>query len=230
MNRTTAIVASGVLLIIAVLGAWGIFTYVQQSKPANQIPSGVATTTEPVATSTKPVTTTPSPTIHAYGTVTLALGETVRFSNITITPLSIVEDSRCPIDVQCIQAGTVRVSVRVVSSAGQSTQTLTLNKEFTTEAESITLTNVTPTKRSTVTTEAGQYRLTFDVEKRVVSKQCYIGGCSSEICSDQPNAVSTCIYRDEYACYKKATCERQTNGKCGWTQTKELRVCLMPIY
>jgi len=56
---------------------------------------------------------------------------------------------------------------------------------------------------------------------------CYIGGCSGEICSDQEGVVSTCIYRAEYACYKTATCERQSSGQCGWTETPEFKMCLV---
>jgi hypothetical protein len=55
---------------------------------------------------------------------------------------------------------------------------------------------------------------------------CFIGGCSSQICSDREGAVSTCVWLEEYACYKTATCERQADGNCGWTQTPELRTCL----
>jgi hypothetical protein len=55
---------------------------------------------------------------------------------------------------------------------------------------------------------------------------CYRGGCSGELCTDDPNAVSTCIWRDEFACYRSATCARQADGQCGWTQTPELRACL----
>lgn len=55
---------------------------------------------------------------------------------------------------------------------------------------------------------------------------CYIGGCSSQICSDQPDMASTCEYRAEYSCYQTATCERQASGQCGWTQTAALSLCL----
>jgi len=54
---------------------------------------------------------------------------------------------------------------------------------------------------------------------------CHPSGCSGEICSDQ-DVVSNCIYKPEFACYKTATCERQANGSCGWTQTPELLSCL----
>ena len=55
---------------------------------------------------------------------------------------------------------------------------------------------------------------------------CYVGGCSGQICSDQEGAVSTCEYKEEYACYKTATCARQASGQCGWIQTPALTVCL----
>lgn len=56
--------------------------------------------------------------------------------------------------------------------------------------------------------------------------KCYVGGCSSQLCTDQPNMASTCEYRDEYACYQTAVCERQTSGECGWTETAALTACL----
>jgi hypothetical protein len=55
---------------------------------------------------------------------------------------------------------------------------------------------------------------------------CFIGGCASELCSDQPDLVSPCIWRDAYACFRDATCERQSDGACGWTQTQALQACL----
>lgn len=60
----------------------------------------------------------------------------------------------------------------------------------------------------------------------VAAGACYVGGCSGQICSDQEGAISTCEFRPEYACYAEATCERQDNGKCGWTETPELSACL----
>jgi hypothetical protein len=54
---------------------------------------------------------------------------------------------------------------------------------------------------------------------------CKPTGCSSEICSDQ-DQVSSCIYSEKFACYKSAKCERQSDGKCGWTMTSKLNACL----
>jgi len=57
------------------------------------------------------------------------------------------------------------------------------------------------------------------------SKLCVVSGCSRQICTDQ-QMMTTCEWRDEYACYHTARCERQADGKCGWTQSDELKRCL----
>lgn len=61
-----------------------------------------------------------------------------------------------------------------------------------------------------------------------VNTQCQVGGCSHELCVDAsaPGVVSPCIWRDEYACYEDATCEPQSDGRCGWTPSDELRACI----
>ena len=61
----------------------------------------------------------------------------------------------------------------------------------------------------------------------VVAKKCYVTGCSSQLCSSEQGMMSTCEYREEYACYQTATCEVQSDGECGWTQSEELSSCLM---
>jgi predicted secreted protein len=58
------------------------------------------------------------------------------------------------------------------------------------------------------------------------TQACFRGGCSGQLCSDQEGAISTCEFRPEYACYQAAECERQADGKCGFTKTAELTSCL----
>jgi hypothetical protein len=58
-------------------------------------------------------------------------------------------------------------------------------------------------------------------------KACVVGGCSSQMCIEEGDGgISTCEYRAEYACYADATCERQADGACGWTETEALSSCL----
>ena len=61
-----------------------------------------------------------------------------------------------------------------------------------------------------------------------VSPTCKIAGCSGQLCvsADSSDIITTCEYKAEYACYKSARCENQSNGLCGWTQTKELANCI----
>lgn len=54
---------------------------------------------------------------------------------------------------------------------------------------------------------------------------CAKGGCSGQVCANTA-AISTCEWRDEYACYRTATCAAQADGHCAFTQTPELRMCI----
>lgn len=40
-------------------------------------------------------------------------GEVVRLDGLRVTPLELLEDSRCPVDVQCVRAGDVRITARI---------------------------------------------------------------------------------------------------------------------
>ncbi|GEM_PF-832749 len=62
--------------------------------------------------------------------------------------------------------------------------------------------------------------------KNVPTGECFVGGCSGQICSENEGAISTCEWRAEYACYQSATCERQAGGECAWTETVDLQACL----
>ncbi len=61
--------------------------------------------------------------------------------------------------------------------------------------------------------------------RKQTAKACFRTGCSNQVCADE-NVITTCEWRPEYACYQKARCERQANGKCGFTRTPELIACL----
>lgn len=60
---------------------------------------------------------------------------------------------------------------------------------------------------------------------------CARAGCSSELCveSAQSGVMTPCVYKDEYACFSYSRCERQEDGKCGWTQIPEYSQCLNSI-
>lgn len=59
---------------------------------------------------------------------------------------------------------------------------------------------------------------------------CVITGCSGELCLSQTDAarkgVTTCQFKDSYACYDYAICEMQDDGVCGWTETPLYKSCM----
>jgi hypothetical protein len=99
-------------------------------------------------------------------TVSARLNQSVTALGETITPLEVIDDSRCPTDVQCIWAGTVHVRAIVISGMGTGTIVLELGKPSTTEVNTITLENVEPAKNSKLPTQASDYRFTFKVVRR----------------------------------------------------------------
>ena len=59
----------------------------------------------------------------------------------------------------------------------------------------------------------------------VAKKPCMKTGCGGQICSDE-QVISTCEWRPEHECYRRARCERQANGECGFTPSRDLTACL----
>jgi hypothetical protein len=114
-------------------------------------------TAAPAATTTTTTTTTTT-----SGTVTLTIGKSAAVNGTTIGVLSLSEDSRCPVDVQCIQAGTVRVRASV--NALNRDFTFSLGQPQVVGNVSITLSAVIPAQKfSRVTVQPGDYRFTFTV-------------------------------------------------------------------
>lgn len=230
MTRKQRTVAALVLLF-AVAGTSYAFLEWQEARPVLfDTAMQVATSTQ--ATSTEPMEDpAPEPLVsdHGFGTITLKLNEIASFPDgLSLRPTVVLEDSRCPENARCIRAGTVRVSVRVRSGTGTSVNEFTPGTTVTTEAEEITLLGVSPENRTGTRISDADYRFTFEVKKRDTggTGKCFVGGCSAQLCTDDPGAVSTCEYRAEYACYKTARCERQPGGQCGWTETSKLKACL----
>lgn len=63
-------------------------------------------------------------------------------------------------------------------------------------------------------------------EFEVLDTSCMVGGCSGQLCADEPLA-STCEWRPHYACFREAHCGRFGPARsCGWEQTPELAACL----
>lgn len=101
--------------------------------------------------------------------ITVKVGKQKRESRsrITVKFLSLVEDSRCPTDVQCIQAGNARIKVQV-SMAGSAPEILEMNTMLGArggkyDSYAINLTSLTPSPKSNVRLNRNAYTATFTV-------------------------------------------------------------------
>lgn len=104
----------------------------------------------------------PSSTV-ATSTVTLQINQAHTVAGTTLTVTKVLEESRCPSDVTCIQAGRVRVALSINSPSGPSQNELEVGQLVTTETLAITLSDVTPYPISTGTIGESEYRFTLTI-------------------------------------------------------------------
>ena len=120
------------------------------------------------STTTTPKNNKPTPTGSGISTskndntVTAKLGQTISIgSSIKGTLTELVADNRCPIDVQCIQAGTVKIKISFVYGLQKQETTFTLGELLTIYEHSITLVGVKPEKVSSLPIASADYVFTF---------------------------------------------------------------------
>lgn len=83
-------------------------------------------------------------------------------------------------------------------------------------------------KQNLLPPERFEAEITPQISPETRDEKCEIGGCNGEICQNagEKGGFSACIAKPEFACYKNAKCEVQSNDNCAWTQTEELNNCL----
>ena len=89
---------------------------------------------------------------------TAGLNETANLEGLTVRPLAVVEDSRCPALVRCVWAGRVRISAEV---SGTGTRELTLGEPAAVNGGTLTLVDVRPGKRTPEAIPPRDYQFTF---------------------------------------------------------------------
>jgi hypothetical protein len=96
---------------------------------------------------------------------TAALGQSIMLNGLRIRPIRIVEDSRCPAQVQCVWAGRIIVDTEISGAASYQRRNLELGKpsRLSTVPMRITLIAAEPGKVAGSETPADAYRLTYSV-------------------------------------------------------------------
>lgn len=106
--------------------------------------------------------TTPPPPHD--GIARARLGERVYVDGPYVTPLTVLEDSRCPADVQCVWAGRLRITARVDLGAGSQVHELTLGQPLHIADGNLELVEAAPPRRIRKTEAAApreDYRFGF---------------------------------------------------------------------
>ena|SRR5688500_13670275 len=93
---------------------------------------------------------------------TAPLNEVATLDGLTVRPLAVVEDSRCPINANCVWAGRVRLRAEV---SGGGIRELTLGEPQTVNGGTLTLVDVRPSKRLPEAIASREYQFTFTFQR-----------------------------------------------------------------
>lgn len=102
--------------------------------------------------------------VHDDGTSRARLGQTVQVSGVNVTPLEVLEDSRCPANVQCVWAGRLRLKARVEAIGASSEHELTVGEAQDIGSGTLTITDVRPARVDGRTIWPEDYRFGFSYE------------------------------------------------------------------
>ena len=89
------------------------------------------------------------------------LGQTVYVDGPRVTPIKVIEDSRCPMNARCVWAGRVVLRVKVAGGAWQRTIDLTMGEPIQVADGGLTLVSVTPDRRTDTPVKPRDYRFAF---------------------------------------------------------------------
>lgn len=92
------------------------------------------------------------------------VGKTVFINGVRITLNRVVQDSRCPIDVQCIQAGAITANVTFWSDTDSETRNMASDEvPLAFDSYRISIINIAPPRMSGREVDPKSYVLTFKV-------------------------------------------------------------------
>lgn len=96
----------------------------------------------------------------------VALGQSVKVGDLTVTPLKVVEDSRCPINARCVWAGRLIVETRIEGTSPDGTwrdgANITLGETYATHGKVIALVSGKPGKTTDRETRPEVYRFVYE--------------------------------------------------------------------
>jgi len=95
---------------------------------------------------------------------TAGIGQLAFTNGIRVRPLQVLEDSRCPANVQCVWAGRLVVRSDVMGGSWHRTLDLELGKGQQVADGTLTLVDARPPKQAGAEIDPRAYRFTFDFQ------------------------------------------------------------------
>lgn len=90
------------------------------------------------------------------------LGQPVRVGTLTVTPVAVVEDSRCPANARCVWAGRLIVRTQIDGEGWRDTTNITLGESYGTHGRVVALVAGEPGKIAERETLPGEYRFVYE--------------------------------------------------------------------
>jgi hypothetical protein len=97
----------------------------------------------------------------AGGVARAALGQRVYVDGPYVTPLAVLEDSRCPASVQCVWAGQVRLSMKIELGSRSEIREIATQEPIEVADGKLTLVEVQPARRTPDAIPPTAYRFGF---------------------------------------------------------------------
>lgn len=91
-----------------------------------------------------------------------AFGQPARAGALVVTPLRLVEDSRCPVDAQCVWAGRLVISARIDGAGWSETASLELGRDYRSRGAGLALVSAAPDKMAGSTPPASAFVFGFE--------------------------------------------------------------------
>lgn len=99
--------------------------------------------------------------VRGDGIARAGMDQTVAVDGPRVTPLEVLEDSRCPMNARCVWAGQVRLKVRVHLGARDEERELTSNKPVPVADGTLELVEVQPDRIAGEALDPKNYRFGF---------------------------------------------------------------------
>lgn len=113
-----------------------------------------------------PYSYTSSVDTFTTGDMTLGIGQQGCVSMLSITLNSLIQDSRCPVDVQCIQTGAVNTNVTFIYGTQTNTHNISSDEvPYRFGPYAISITTIMPDRHSKKHILPDEYHVTFHIKK-----------------------------------------------------------------